>query len=79
MVRTYWIYRKEKCRDILLENFRFEENAKKKVEKDYKGRNDIFIKAVDTPISDFPEWSWFWALNTPEKEYKNSVLCIVED
>lgn len=80
MVRTYWIYRLgENGKEYNLENFRFEQNAKKKVEKDYKGRTDIFIKPVDSPISDFPEGSWFWELNTPEKEYKNSVLCIVED
>lgn len=57
MVRTYWIYRLgENGKEYDIESFRFEENAKKKVERDYKGRTDIFIKPVDSPVSDFPDY-----------------------
>lgn len=77
MVRIYWIAAKDTgC----IAAFRFEENAEKKLELEYKNREDserFYIEVVDTPISDFPEWSWFWELDTPEKEYKNSVLCEV--
>lgn len=76
MVRLYWITAKDTGH---LEAFRFRENAEKKLELYFKDTERFFIEEVDTPISDFPEWSWFWALNTPEKEYKNSVLCEVED
>ena len=77
MVRIYWITAKDTG---YITAFRFKENAEKKLELEYKNREDserFYIEAVDTPISDFPEWSWFWELDTPEKEYKNSVLCEV--
>lgn len=77
MVRVYWITAKDTGRIML---FRFKENAEKKFELEYENREDsdrFYIEPVDTPISDFPEWSWFWELDTPEKEYKNSVLCEV--
>lgn len=76
MVRLYWITAKDTGH---IEAFRFRENAEKKFNLYFKDTERFFIEEVDTPISDFPEWSWFWALNTPEKEYKNSILCIAED
>lgn len=77
MIRVYWITAKDTGRIML---FRFKENAEKKFELEYENREDsdrFYIEVVDAPISDFPEWSWFWELDTPEKEYKNSVLCEV--
>lgn len=75
MVSLYWITAKDTGRILA---FRFKENAEKKLELVYKNREDsdrFYIETVDTTISELPEWSWFWELNTPEKEYKNSVLC----
>ena len=75
MVRLYWITAKDTGHIMA---FRFKENAEKKLELVYKNREDsdrFYIETVDTPISELPEWCWFWELNTPEKEYKNSVLC----
>lgn len=79
MVRLYWITSKKTGHIIA---FRFKENAEKKFELEYKNREDVdnfYIDEVDTPISELPPWSWFWSLDTPEKEYKNSILCEVED
>lgn len=78
MVRVYWITSKISGHIMA---FRFKENAEKKFALEYENRkdaNNFYIDEVDTPISDFPPWSWYWELNTVEKEYKNAILCKID-
>ena len=65
-----------------IDTFRFKQNAEAKLaqyrEMGYGGIDNLYIESQDVQISDFPEWSWFWDYNTPEREYRASILCIID-